>query len=96
MPRDVDYEHLPERLGECKQYGESSLNPMVARLQQDVEVHGECHARFEDVEKEVEVRLRTATFNYEDGLIEIWDGDTEVPFSMDNLVSWYQPMEVYH
>ena len=96
MTRDVDYEHGPEAAGSCRQAGDSSEYPRVARLQQDVEVHGECHAHFYDVEGEVEVRLRTATFNYEAGLIEIWDGDNELPYSMTELVDWYQPMDPKH
>lgn len=96
MTRNVDYEHEPESRGSCRAYGDKGDYQNVARLQQDVEVHGECHANFEDVDEEIEVRLRTATFNYDAGLIEIWDGDNEEPYSMDALVGWYQPMEVEH
>lgn len=98
MPRDIDYEHEPKASGEVTIIGDKQdfFNGKAARMQQDVEVHGECHATFENIDKEVEVRLRTAVFNYDDGVIEIWDGDTHVPFSMDKLVSWYQPMDVYH
>lgn len=96
MTREVDYEHEPAARGACRDVGDSDEYSTVARLQQDVEVHGECHAHFDDVDAEIEVRLRTAVFNYDDGLIEIWDGDTYNPYSMDALVSWYQPMEVEH
>lgn len=96
MTRDVDYEHEPDDTGSARTVGNPEEYPVAARLQQDIEVHGESHANFKDVEGEVEVRIRTATFNYEAGLIEIWDGDVEIPFSMDKLVNWEQPMDVYH
>ena len=96
MTRDVDYEHEPAERGACREHGNSADYPTVARLQQDVEVHGECHAQFEELDAEIEVRLRTAVFNYDDGLIEIWDGDNYEPYSMDSLVGWYQPMAVEH
>lgn len=68
----------------------------AARMEKDVGEHGEVHATFEGREREVEVRLGTAKFNFDAATIEIWDGDHYRPFSMNHLVDWYKPLDVFH
>jgi len=95
----MEYEKPPSERGSVKtKTGVDDPNyPQIRALQEDVEAHGEAHVNFEHVDEgDVEVRLRTARFNYRNGLIEIWDGDNYVRFSMDKYVSHYLPMEVYH
>lgn len=94
-------EHEPEESGECVKRGYASRDDPYSlkrskQMKSDVEEYGEVHATFENESKEVEIRLGTSRFNFHNGVVEIWDGDNYEPFSMDHLVSWYKPMEVYH
>lgn len=88
--------HCPEEGGLVDSKGDPFTYPKAAELAVAVADHGEAHATFEEVDEEVEVRLGTATFDYEAGLIRVHDGDDYVPFSMDHLVTWYKPLEIHH
>jgi hypothetical protein len=95
----MEYERPPSERGSVTvvENTDNREYPEIRVLQEDVEAHGEAHVNFEHVDEgDVEVRLRTARFNYRNGLIEIWDGDNNVRFSMDTYVSHYLPMNVYH
>jgi len=76
--------------------GRISDYPVIARMIDDVNRHGEVHATFEEVDKEVEVRLGTAKFNFVSSVIEVFDGDQYHPFTMESLVTWEVPMDLYH
>lgn len=89
-------EHEIDESGSVSTKGDYNDYSRAASMMVDIQNHGEVHATFEETTGEVEVRLGTANFNFTAGLIEIWDGDNYMPFSMDHLISWYKPMEVFH
>lgn len=69
--------------------------PAVVSLMRDVLDHGEVHATWADSDGKVEVRQGTATFDFEGEVIVIEDGITEHMFTMNQLVSWEKPMNVF-
>jgi hypothetical protein len=94
----VDTELHPERTGNVQTKGTvgTKVDSLFSRLKDDIERHGEVHATFETVDKEVELRLGTTKINVQPSLIEVYDGDQWVAFRADKLVDWYVPMDVYH
>ncbi|AGF91219.1 hypothetical protein HAPG_00033 [Halorubrum phage GNf2] len=70
--------------------------PIVARMMDDIQRHGEVHATFEHVDGEVECRLGTTKMNFVAGVIEVFDGDQYQPFAMESLVTWEVPMDLFH
>jgi hypothetical protein len=79
-------------LGDVEKY------PRINVLVGDVNSHGEVHATFEEHDSEVEIRQGTATINCDKGVIRLTDGNEwgNHVFSIDSLVSWYKPYEVFH
>ena len=69
--------------------------PTIVTLMRDVLDHGEVHAKWTDVDKEVEVRQGTATFDFDGEVIIINDGITDHRFAMEHLITWEKPMGVY-
>jgi len=87
----------PETRGEVETAGDVTLEGRQAkRMCKDIERHGEVHATFEHVEGEVECRLGTTLIDYENGTIEVFDGDQYRPFAINKLVTWRVPMDVFH
>lgn len=70
-------------------------HPAVVSLMEDVLDHGEVHAKWADSEDKVEVRQGTATFDFDGEVIVIDDGITKHSFTMNQLVNWEKPMNVY-
>lgn len=93
-------EHEPSSAGEPDSVNEYNRDTettyQMARMYNDVAEHGEVHARLNGRDDEVEVRLGTTRFNFDGGLIEVWDGDEYVPFDVTHIESWYKPYDVYH
>lgn len=71
-------------------------HPFIAQMQADVQDHGEVHAVVSEWDDEVEVRLGTATFEWAAGSIAIDDGQTVHRIRMDDVVSYYLPVEHTH
>ena len=70
-------------------------HPSIVQLMRDVLDHGEVHATWADSQDQVEVRQGTATFDFQGEVIVIDDGITDHSFTMNQLVSWEKPMNVY-
>jgi hypothetical protein len=92
----VEDELSPERSGEVKRHGNVAVAPIVHRMVEDIERHGEVHATFEHVDGEVECRLGTTKINAQHETIEVFDGDQWHAFAADKLVTWEVPMDLYH
>lgn len=69
---------------------------VLDRIAQMIERHGEVHAVFGGVDREVELRLGTVRLDYGTSTFEVWDGDSYQQFPASNLVWAYEPMEVFH
>jgi hypothetical protein len=61
----------------------------------DVLGHGAVYATWADTDQGVEVRQRTATFDFDGDVIVIDDGITQHRIAMAHLLSWEKPMNVY-
>lgn len=70
--------------------------PVVERMHNHVQSHGEVHATFDGLDKEVELRKGHTTFRYNDGVINVHGGDALHYFTMDSLQNWYAPTTVFH
>jgi hypothetical protein len=71
-------------------------HPPVIRLMQDVLEHGEVHAEFgDDSDRYVELRQGTTTFDFDGEIFVIDDGITGHYFTMNQLVNWERPRNVF-
>jgi len=92
----VDDALEPERSGKVERLSYDGDAHLLRRMADDIERHGEVHANFKDVDGRVECRLGTVQMDEKNGVIEVFDGDQFHPFSVDHLVEWEVPMDVYH
>lgn len=70
---------------------------IINTLKVDVEEHGEVHAVVEEIDEgEVEIRQGTTTFDEENDVVHIDDGQTTHTIGMDRIVYWYKPMDFLH
>lgn len=70
--------------------------PVIKRMHDHINSHGEVHATFEGLDKEVELRKGPTTFRYNDGVINVHGKNELHYFSMDSLQNWYAPTTVFH
>lgn len=93
-------EHYPQSRGVVQETGtfdaDSSADQRLRKVAKMVEDHGEAHAQFTTVDKEVELRLGTLRVDYDADVFEVWDGDTYRIFPVSVLDYAYKPMEVFH
>lgn len=93
-------EHKPQSRGVVQETGtfdvDDSADQRLQSIAKKIEGHGEVHAKFTDLDHEVELRLGTTVIDYDADAFEVWDGDTYQVFPIRNLVRAYKPMDVLH
>lgn len=68
----------------------------IETLEEDTIDHGETHVTVEEIDGEVELRRGPTEFDYDAGVIRVYDGTGFQVFGMDRVVHHYKPHAVFH
>ena len=72
------------------------MSSITENIHEAVKEHGEVHMVVSEYDDEIEARLGQTTFDHDGGVIHISGPDYTLHINDDEVVSYYEPVALYH